>query len=94
MIKVLQGKEFSRDQAEVFELQRKYERLNTISPLYDDIEGRRLSYPERVRQINDEFEDLIFSLAGERGETIESLKKKTLGEIDSFIKRLNNGRRH
>jgi len=42
-----------------------------------------------VKDIYDRAEDLIFSLAGNKGETINSLNKKTLGQVLSFKKRLD-----
>jgi len=44
-------------------------------------------------EIAEEMEDILFELAGHKGETIESLKRKTLGEIISFNKRLNDNAR-
>jgi hypothetical protein len=46
-----------------------------------------------VLEIYEEMEDVLFELAGIKGETMESLKRKTLGEIMSFSKRINSTRR-
>ena len=47
-----------------------------------------------VIDINNDAEDLLYTLAGNKGETIGSLKQKTLDEIMSFSKRIvrENGR--
>jgi len=57
--------------------------------LFSQKHDRVVSFPEMVRDIYDQAEDLIFSLAGNKGETIGSLKTKTLGEVLSFKQRLN-----
>ena len=57
--------------------------------LYSREHDRTLSFPEMVRDIYNKAEDLIFSLAGNKGETTDSLNKKTLGQVLSFKKRLN-----
>lgn len=61
--------------------------------LFSSKTGDRISYPRKVMEIAEEMEDILFELAGHKGETIESLKRKTLGEIISFNKRLNDNAR-
>ena len=50
-------------------------------------EGIR-SYTQRVLEIQSDSDDFLFSLAGHKGETMESLKKMTVSDIMSFAERL------
>ena len=40
-------------------------------------------------EIESDKDDFLFWLAGNKGETIDSLKRKTLSEIMSFAERIN-----
>ena len=60
-----------------------------FSPRLDKV----ISYAERVVQIEDEANELLFTLAGNKGETLNSLKHKTLGEILDFSKRIAQEKR-
>lgn len=55
-----------------------------------------VSYKEKVMEMERDKDDFLFALAGNKGETIETLSKKTLSEILSFAERINeeNGRHH
>ena len=62
--------------------------------LFDEDEGRVISYKEKVMKIESAKDDFLFWLAGNKGETMESLKRKTYTDIMSFAERINeeNGR--
>lgn len=62
--------------------------------LYDEEEDRIISYKENVMKLEAQKDDFLFWLAGNKGETIETLQRKTLSEIMSFAERINeeNGR--
>jgi len=62
-------------------------------PFFSPRLDRVMSYGERVVQIEDEAHELLFSLAGNKGETLDSLKRKTLGEILDFSKRIAQDKR-
>jgi hypothetical protein len=49
-----------------------------------------MSYVEIVLEMQNNAEDFIFSLAGHKGETIESLKSKTVSDLMSFAERLTD----
>lgn len=53
-----------------------------------------ISYRQKVLEIEAEKDDYLFSLAGSKGETIETLSKKTLSEIISFAERLTRDGRY
>lgn len=46
------------------------------------------SYAQTVLEIQSNADDFIFSLAGHKGETMESLWNKTVSELMSFAERL------
>jgi len=62
--------------------------------MYSDKKEEIISYRQKVLEIEADKDDFLFSLAGYKGETIESLSRKTLSEIMSFAERLTkeNGR--
>lgn len=47
-----------------------------------------ISYRQKVMEYESDKDDFLFSLAGHKGETIESLGRKTLSEIMSFAERI------
>ena len=53
-----------------------------------------VSYRQKVMEIESQKDDFLFALAGNKGETMETLGRKTLSEILSFAERINkeNGR--
>ena len=60
--------------------------------LYSDKSETVVSYRQKVMEIESDKDDFLFSLAGIKGETIESLQRKTLSEIMSFAERaVKNG---
>jgi hypothetical protein len=49
-----------------------------------------ISYRQKVMEIEADKDDFLYSLAGHKGETIDSLGRKTLSEIMSFAERIIN----
>lgn len=62
--------------------------------LYSDKSEHIVSYRQKVLEIEADKDDFLYSLAGHKGETIESLGRKTLSEIMSFAERLATDGRH
>ncbi len=64
------------------------------SSLYSAKQGKRVPFATKIDEIEDDYKDWIFGLAGNKGETVESLKRKSLQEVLDFDKRLReeNGR--
>jgi hypothetical protein len=63
--------------------------------LYSDRADEVLSYRQKVMEIEKDKDDFLYSLAGHKGETIESLRVKTVSDLHSFAERFNeelNGR--
>jgi len=77
------------------EIEKKEKKLQMaeMSPLYSYRHDKVVSYPQRVVEIYNEEEDLLYELAGNKGETIDSLSKKTLGQVLSFRDRTIKDRR-
>jgi len=61
---------------------------NPASVLYSDKWESQISYRQKVLEIENDIDDFLFSLAGNKGETIDSLKSKTVTDIHSFAERL------
>jgi hypothetical protein len=57
--------------------------------MYSDKKEDIVSYREKVLEIESDKDDFLFWLAGNKGETIETLSRKTLSEIMSFAERIN-----
>lgn len=64
------------------------------SSLYSQKKGKRVPFAVKIQEIEDDYKDWIFSLAGNKGETVDTLKRKSLQEVIDFDKRLReeNGR--
>jgi len=65
------------------------------SILYSDNFEGIISYRQKVMEIEKDKDDFLYSLAGYKGETIETLRCKTVADIHSFAERFNeelNGR--
>jgi hypothetical protein len=63
--------------------------------LYSERTEDVISYQQKVMEIEADKDDFFYSLAGHKGETLESLSRKTAFEIMSFAERLTdelNGR--
>jgi hypothetical protein len=56
--------------------------------LFSEAWERERAYYQIVLEIQSNSDDFIFSLAGHKGETMETLKKKTVSELNSFYERL------
>lgn len=69
---------------------------NPANILYSDKQDGVISYRQKVMEIESDKDDFLFSLAGYKGETVESLGRKTVADLHSFAERFNdelNGRR-
>lgn len=58
------------------------------SILYSDKTEKVMSYKQKVIEIEDEKDYILYSLAGNKGETIESLSRKTDAELMNFGEKL------
>ena len=63
---------------------------NPANVLYSDVWEKKRSYAQTVLQIKSDADDFIFSLAGYKGETMDSLWNKTVSDLMSFAERLSN----
>jgi hypothetical protein len=70
---------------------------NPASMLYSENREEGISYRERVMEMEKDKDDFLYSMAGHKGETVESLGIKTVSDLYSFAERFNeelkNGRR-
>ena len=62
--------------------------------LYSDKAEGIISYRQKVLEAEADKDDFLFGLAGNKGETIETLGRKTYSEIMSFAERLIKDGRH
>ena len=62
---------------------------NPADILYSDKWEEDISYRQKVMEIERDKDDFLFALAGYKGETVESLQKKTVADIHSFAERFN-----
>ena len=68
---------------------------NPAEVLYSDKWEGVISYRQKVLEMEKDKDDFLFGLAGYKGETIETLQRKTVADIHSFAERFNedvNGR--
>jgi regulatory protein YycI of two-component signal transduction system YycFG len=56
--------------------------------LYSDKTEKVISYRQKVMEIENDKDDFLYSLAGNKGETIESLSRKMVSDLMSFAERL------
>ena len=61
---------------------------NPASVLYSDKWEKEMAYVQKVMEIQNDSDDFLFGLAGNKGETVESLKRKTVSDLMSFAERL------
>lgn len=61
---------------------------NPADVLYSDKTEKVMSYRQKVMEIEADKDDFLYSLAGNKGETMESLSKKTYMDLMSFAERL------
>ena len=66
--------------------------VNPAAVLYSEKKEDIISYNQYVLEIENEADDFLFSLAGHKGETIETLKRKSVSDIMSFAERVADGR--
>ena len=57
--------------------------------LYSETSEGVISYRQKVMEIERDKDDFLFSLAGYKGETVESLGTKTVSDLFSFAERFN-----
>lgn len=68
---------------------------NPADILYSDKKEEIVSYREKVMEIEANKDDFLYSMAGHKGETMESLGCKSVADLFSFAERFNdelNGR--
>ena len=64
---------------------------NPVGILYSDKREEIISYRQYVMEVQSDADDFLFALAGNKGETIDSLKKKSVSDLMSFAERITNG---
>lgn len=64
--------------------------VNPVNILYSETYEDIISYRQKVVEIENNKEDFLYSLAGHRGETLESLKRKNVSDLMNFAERLIN----
>jgi len=92
--KIVEGGDTTKELIEIEKLESQIGE-DPADMLYSDSQERIVSYRERVLEMECEKDDFLYSLSGHKGETMESLQKKTFAEIINFAERLNielNGR--
>ena len=89
--KIARGEAFRKDLFEIEKLEKQIG-VDPADILYSEKMEDIISYNQKVMEIEADKDDFLFSLAGQKGETIDSLERKTLSEILSFAERLTNGR--
>ena len=63
---------------------------NPADMLYSDKWEEDISYRQKVMEIEKDKDDFLFSLAGHKGETVDSLSRKTVADLYSFAERFNS----
>ena len=58
------------------------------SSLYSSKQGKRVPFATKIQEVEDDYKDWMFYLSGNKGETVDSLKKKSLQEVIDFDERL------
>ncbi len=58
------------------------------NPLYSHKQGRVLSFPDKVMELNEMMQDLFFDLADSSNESIKDIKRYSTEEIIQFNKRV------
>lgn len=61
---------------------------NPADVLYSDKTEKVMSYRQKVMEMEADKDDFLYSMAGNKGETIESLSKKKYMDLMSFAERL------
>ena len=85
--KIAAGAEVDKERAEVEKIE-SFIGDDPLDVLYSDKTEGLISYRQKVLEIESDKDDFLFSLAGHKGETIETLGRKTLSEIMSFAERI------
>jgi hypothetical protein len=63
---------------------------NPGSILYSEKAEEEISYRQKVLEIEKDKDDFLYSMAGHKGETVESLGTKTVSDLYSFAERFNS----
>jgi hypothetical protein len=85
---MLNGEAYESDLVEIEKIEIKSDPYDLLySDKWEDV----ISYRQKVMEFESDKDDFLFSMAGHKGETIESLGRKTLSEIMSFAERIANG---
>ena len=63
---------------------------NPADILYSEKWEEDISYRQKVMEIERDKDDFLFSLAGYKGETVDSLSRKTVADLFSFAERFND----
>jgi len=63
---------------------------NPADILYSDKQEGIISYRQKVMEIEKDKDDFLFSLSGYKGETMDSLQRKSVADIHSFAERYND----
>lgn len=58
-------------------------------PLFSKAKGRMVSIPERIREMDAEYEELMFVLSDSSNESIRTIKQFSVEEVTSFTRQLN-----
>lgn len=61
-----------------------------INILYSDNSDEIVSYRQKVMEMESDKDDFLYSMAGHKGETIETLGTKSVSDLFSFAERFNN----
>lgn len=91
--KLIAGEEVIKELIEIEKLEKQVG-PDPANLLYSEKSEDVISYRQKVLEIEADKDDFLFSLAGNKGETMDTLSRKTLSEILSFAERINqeNGR--
>jgi hypothetical protein len=58
-------------------------------PLYSKARGRMVSIPEKVKEMDGEYEDLMFILSDSSNESLRGVKGFSVDEVVRFTRQLN-----
>ena len=72
------------------QLEKQYRFENQVKKhvLYSSAKNKILSYPEKVAEMNEQYEDMLFDLSDNSNESIKTIKDFTVEEMVQFNKRV------
>jgi len=72
------------------QLEKQYRFENQVKKhvLYSPIKGTIISYPEKVAEMTEQYEDMLFDLSDNSNESIKTIKDFTVEEMVQFNKRV------